>query len=498
MKFKTCLGAFLALSFCYADVRLPSVIGDHMLLQRDMPVRIFGKAAPAESVSVSFRGQNVQATTDALGRWEVWLAPMKPAAAADMTIKGANEIKVSDVLVGDVWLGSGQSNMQWSVQQTNNADQEIASAKFPEIRLFYVPRKPSGVPVDDVEAKWLVCTPETVPGFSAVLFYFGRQLHQDLKVPMGLIHTSWGGTPIASWISSPSLSANPRLTPFSTFWADVIAKYPDNYTKYEQNLKKWHEGGSKGPRPGLPMGPGNPHEPTTLFNGMVAPLVKYTIKGALWYQGETEAGRGQGHIYGDALITLVQDWRRAFAQGDFPFFFVQLANFGSAVKNDHWMKVQEGQVKATALRGTGVAIINDIGEPTDIHPKNKQDVGRRLALVARHVAYHQDGFTWSSPIYRQSTKDGNSMRVWFNYADGLKTRDGGPVKGFVIAGADGNFVPANAKIDGSTVIVSSDQVTNPQTVRYAWDYNPDANLVNGAGLPASLFRSDDRDEVIVK
>jgi len=249
----------------------------------------------------------------------------------------------------------------------------------------------------------------------------------------------------------------------------------------------------------MPMGPGNPHEPTTLYNGMVAPIVKYTIKGALWYQGETEAGRSQGHIYGDALMTLVQDWRRSFGEGDFPFFFVQLANFGSASKNGHWMKVQEGQVKATALRGTGVAVINDIGEPTDIHPKNKQDVGRRLALLARHVAYHENGFDWSSPIYRQSTREGNAMRVWFNYADsGLKTRDGGPVKGFTIAGPDGNYVAAEGKIEGGTVLVSSAQISNPQAVRYAWDYNPDANLVNGAGLPASLFRSDDRDEVIVK
>ena len=220
-----------------------------MLLQRDMPVRIFGKAAPAESVSVSFRGQNVQATTDALGRWEVWLAPMKPGAAAEMTIEGANKIKVSDVLVGDVWLGSGQSNMQWAVRQTNNADQEIASAKFPEIRLFYVPRKPSGVPVDDVEAKWLVCSPETIQDFSAVLFYFGRQFHQDLKVPMGLIHTSWGGTPIASWISGPTLSANPRLGAFPHVLGGHDLQVSRQLHRYEQNLKKWDEGGSKGPRP---------------------------------------------------------------------------------------------------------------------------------------------------------------------------------------------------------------------------------------------------------
>jgi sialate O-acetylesterase len=496
---KTISITLLAVSCCYADVVLPSVIGDHMLLQRDVPVRIFGKASAGEQVSVVFRGQKVTTTTGPMGRWEAWLSPMKPGPAEEMTIQGANTLKVADVLVGDVWIGSGQSNMQWAVRQTDNAEQEIAAANFPEIRLFYVPRKPSAVPVEDVDAKWLVCSPESAREFSGVLYYFGRQLHQDLKVPMGLIHSSWGGTPIAAWISGPSLTGDPRLSPFLTFWQDVIAKYPVNFTRYEQAVRKWEESGSKTGRPALPMGPGHPHEPTSLYNGMIAPLIKYTIKGAIWYQGETEAGRAQGHIYGDALMTLAEDWRRSFGQGEFPFFWVQLANFANAAKNGHWMRVQEGQVKATALRGTGVAIINDIGEATDIHPKNKQDVGRRLALLARHIAYGQNGFVWSSPIYRQTTKEGSALRVWFDQTgDGLKARGGAQVKGFVVAGADGNFVPADARIDGATVIVSSAQVGDPQAVRYAWDYNPDANLTNSAGLPASLFRSDDRDELVVR
>ncbi len=499
MKLRTICLSLAAVCLGQAEVVLPGLISDHMLVQRDAPVRIFGKASPGEQVTVGFRGQSVGTTAGPLGRWEVWLQPMKAGAPAEMTVRGTNTLTVRDVLVGDVWVGSGQSNMQWAVQQTVNAEQEIASGNYPEIRLFYVPRKPAASPVDDVDAKWVVCTPETVKGFSAVLYYFGRQLHQDLKVPMGLIHTSWGGTPIAAWISGPSLSANARLMPFNTFWADVIAKYPDGMAQYEQRLKKWEET-KTGPRPAMPMGPGNPHEPTTLYNGMLAPIGKYTIKGALWYQGETEAGRGQGHIYGEALTTLVQDWRRAFGQGDFPFFWVQLANFGNASKNGHWMKVQEGQMKATALRGTGMAVINDIGEDKDIHPKNKQDVGKRLALAARHVAYGENGFEWSSPIYRQATAEGAAMRVWFNHVGtGLKTRGGGAVKGFVIAGADGVFVPADARIDGATVVVSSAQVPEPKAVRYAWENNPaEANLVNSEGLPASLFRSDDRDEVIVK
>ncbi len=404
-----------------------------------------------------------------------------------MTITGANTLIVADVLVGDVWVGSGQSNMQMTVRRSDNAAAEIASATSPQIRLFDVPRKGSAVPVENVEARWIVASPETVGEFSAVLYFFGRQLQQDLKVPMGLIHSSWGGTPIASWISGPSLMGNARLEPFLTYWQRAILQYPENLSRHELAVKKWEAEGSAGPRPGVPLGPGHPHEPTTLFNGMIAPLARYTIKGALWYQGETEAGRAQGQIYGEALMTLVQDWRRAFAQGDFPVYYVQLANYGNAVKNGHWMRVQEGQVKATALGQTGIVVINDIGNPTDIHPTNKQEVGRRLAVLAEDRG--------ASPLYRQSTREGEAIRVWFDHADaGLTTRGPGPVSGFEVAGPDGTYVAATARIDGPTVVVSNPAVTDPRAVRYAWDYNPAANLTNKAGLPASLFRSDEADE----
>jgi sialate O-acetylesterase len=484
----TFLAAVLAVaSPAVADVQLPGIISDHMLLQRDVPARIFGKALPGEAVSVAFRGQTVQTVADAIGRWEAWLQPLAPGPAATMTITGANTITIADVLVGDVWIGSGQSNMQWAVRQADNASAEIAGATCPAIRLFYVPRKTSGVPVEDVDARWAVCSPETIGEFSAVLYYFGRQLHQDSKVPMGLIHSSWGGTPIASWISGPSLVGNVRLEPFLSYWENMVRLYPQNQARHELALQKWDASGSQAARPAPPMGPGHHHEPTTLYNAMIAPLVKYTIKGALWYQGETEAGRAQGHIYGEALTTLVQDWRRAFGQGDFPFYWVQLANYGNANKNGHWMRVQEGQVKATALRHTGLVIINDIGNPTDIHPTNKQEVGRRLALLAQNRG--------ASPLYRQFTREGSAFRIWFdNAGKALAARGGGPVTGFQIAGADREYVPATARIDGATVVVSSPDVPLPQSVRYAWDYNPDANLTNAAGLPVSVFRTDEDDE----
>jgi sialate O-acetylesterase len=470
-----------------ADVWLPGITSDHMVLQRDAPVRIFGKAQPGEAVSVLFRGQTARAVTDPLGRWEVWLQPLTGGPADAMTIQGMNSITISDVLVGDVWIGSGQSNMQWPVRQSDNPDAEIAAAKFPQIRLFSVPRKTSSVPLEDVDGRWVVCSPESVKDFSAVLYFFGRQMHQDLRVPMGLIHSSWGGTPIASWLSGPSLVGNSRLEPFLRFWQNAILQYPVNMSRHEQALKTWEASGSQGPRPAAPFGPGHQHEPTTLYNAMIAPIVRYTIKGALWYQGETEAGRAQGHIYGEALMTLIQDWRRAFGQGDFPMYWVQLANYGNAAKNGHWMRVQEGQVKATALRNTGVAIINDIGNPTNIHPTNKQDVGRRLALLAQNRE--------ASPLYRQFTREGDAVRIWFDHAGkALKVRGGGPLNGFQIAGSDGKYVSAAARIEGSTVLVSSPEVPNPQSVRYAWDYNPDANLINEAGLPASVFRTDESDE----
>lgn len=486
MRTPTLIAAFIATLVAAgpaaAEVRLPALIGNHMVLQRNAPVRIFGTADPAEAVTVVFRDQSTSTVADTLGRWEVWLQPLAPGPASAMTIRGTNTITVDDVLVGDVWVGSGQSNMQWAVRQSDNAAAEIAGASCPDIRLFYVPRKPSPVPVDDVDARWMVCSPETIGEFSAVLYYFGRQMYQDVGAPMGLIHSSWGGSPLVSWLSSGARAASPRLAPFEAYWAERIALYPDNLIRHQQAVARWEAGGSQGARPAAPMGPGHAHEPSSLFNGMIAPLTKYTITGALWYQGESEAGRAQGDIYGDALMTLVRDWRRAFGQGDFPFYWVQLANYANAAKNGHWMLVQDGQVEATTLRNTGLVVITDIGNPTDIHPTNKQDVGRRLAMLAQG--------THLSPIYRQFTRERGAVRIWFDHVkDGLAVRGGGALKGFEIAGSDGKFVPADARIDGSTVVVSSTAIADPRAVRYAWDYNPDGNLVSGEGLPVSLFRT---------
>ena len=483
-----------------ADVKLPAVISDHMLLQRGTPARIFGWAEPGESVTVQFHGQTHNTTTPANGRWQVWLNPLNAGDAGEMTIAGRNTLTVRDVLVGEVWVGSGQSNMQWALRQTNNAETEARNANYPQIRLFYVPRKTATEPQDDVDAKWEICTPETAAGFSAILYLFGRDLNQHLKVPFGLIHTSWGGTPAQAWASRAALSRDAALMPILGEWTKVLDAYPDAFTKYQRAMADWDKaakGGSDGPpRPGMPMGPGHSHQPSGLFNAMIYPISKYTIKGAIWYQGETNATRIQAPLYQRLFETMIQDWRRQWEQGDFPFFWVQLANFAKAGSPNDWVLVQEAQAKTTELKATGMAVINDIGEPGDIHPKNKQDVAARLALVARHVAYRED-VVYRGPIFRQATTEtattgdgGAKVRVWFDsVGGGLKARGGGGVKGFEVAGEDKRFYPADARVDGATVVASSPNVTQPVAVRYAWASNPDANLINAEGLPAGVFRS---------
>ncbi len=484
-----------------ADVKLPAIVSDHMLLQRGVPARVFGWAEPGESVTVQFHGQTLNTTTPASGQWQVWLSPLNAGDAGDMTIAGRNTLTVRDVLAGEVWVGSGQSNMQWSLRQTNNAEAEARAATFPQIRLFQVTRKTTLEPQNDVEAKWEVCSPETVPGFSAVLYLFGRDLHQHLKVPFGLIHTSWGGTPAQAWTSREALSRDAQLMPVLSEWAKVLDAYPDSFAKYQKAMVEWDksakQGGSEAPRrPAMPNGPGHPNQPAGLYNAMVYPIVKYTIKGAIWYQGESNASPVQAPLYRRLFETMIQDWRRSWEQGDFPFLWVQLANF--AKTGPDWVIVQEAQAKATGLKATGMAVINDIGTPGDIHPKNKQDVGARLALIARHVAYREE-LVYMGPRFRQATTEtastgdrGAKMRVWFDsVGGGLKARDGGALKGFEVAGDDKRFYAAEARVEGGTVVASSPSVTQPLAVRYAWAQNPEANLINAEGLPAGVFRSTD-------
>jgi sialate O-acetylesterase len=503
MRLKSAWLAAAALPL-FADVRLPNLIGDHMVLQQGVPARVFGWASPGESVTVRFSGQTVTATTGPDGKWQVFLAPMQAnATGADITISGANNITVRDVLVGEVWVGSGQSNMQWTVQNSNNPDTEALNANFPRIRLFSVPLKTHPDPQDDADAKWETCSPDTIRQFSAVLYFFGRTLHKDMNVPFGLIRSAYGGTPAQAWTSKEALAADAALMPVLGEWAKVLDTYPAAMDKYQKALAEWEAStrGSRGngansPRkPAMPLGPGHAHTPSGLYNAMIHPLIPFAIKGAIWYQGESNASRIQAPLYRRLFETMIQDWRARWGIGDFPFLFVQLANFAKAGSPEDWVIVQEAQARTLQLRRTGMAVINDIGDPGDIHPKNKQDVGARLALLAKHIAYGERiPYTSATPrqVTRESASTGDrgvKLRVWFDHAEGLKSRDSGAIKGFEVAGADGVFRRAEGRVEGATVVVHSPDVAAPVHVRYAWAADPEANLVNGLGLPTSVFRA---------
>lgn len=454
-------------TFANADVTLPSIFAPGMVLQRDKAAPVWGKAEPGENVIVSFAGQSKSTTAGADGRWQVALDPL-PASAEPraLTVKGNNTIELGNVLVGEVWLGSGQSNMQWSVAASMNAQEEIAAANYPNIRLFSVPLVTAAEPQFTVNATWAECKPETVKDFSAVLYYMGRTLHKDLNVPVGLIGTSWGGTRIEPW------------TPIEGF------EQVESQKELAAKLKA---------EPNAPVK--NNQQPTVLYNSMIHPLIPYAIRGAVWYQGESN--NGEGMLYLDKKKALVGGWRKLWNQGDFPFYFVQLApfNYGNKPAEEarqvtSLAEIWEAQAAAVKeIPHTGMAVINDIGDLKDIHPVNKQEVGRRLALIALAKDYGKQDVEYSGPVFREQIVEGSKIRLKFDHARGLKSRDGKPLDWFEIAGEDGNYVPAEAVIDGEDVLVSSPRVERPASVRFAWSQMAEPNLANAAGLPASAFRT---------
>ena len=472
----------------HANPRLPPLLSDHMLLQRDTPLRIWGWADPAESITVSFLGQSASTTATPAGRWELFLKPIPAQSTpATLTVAGKTTIAIQDVLVGEVWVGSGQSNMGWTVKNSTNAAAEIAAAQYPQLRIFKVALKTSETPLDDVEGKWALCSPESIPDFSAVGYFFARDLHKQMNVPFGFIQSAWGGTPVQAWTRLSLIETDPSQHWVLANWRDVLAKYPAAKERYDKSLLEW-ESKKQGNRPAAPMGPGHSHTPGGLYNAMLVPLLPYAIRGAIWYQGESNAGAKFAPQYRHQFVEMIRDWRTNWGIGDFPFLFVQLANWapGDAIG---WPLVQEAQDKTLDLRKTGMAVTTDIGEERDIHPKNKQDVGARLALAARHIAYGES-LTYSGPRYRQITREGAALRVWLDHTGKGLTAKGGDLRGFVISGEGREFVPAQARIDGSTILVSSPAISDPVAVRYNWASFPDGNLYNADGLPASLFRSD--------
>lgn len=634
------LAVMFALSPCYADAPfLSPMFSENMVLQRDQPGAVWGWAKPGEKVAVTLAGQSASAVAAADGKWRAQLPPLPAGGPHVMTVKGHEERTLNNILIGDVWLCSGQSNMGFTVGASNRAAEEIAAANFPEIRLLKIPNTTAAVPQPTFDgAGWKVCTPQSVGGFSAVGYFFGRKLHQDLKVPIGLINSSWGGTIAEAWTSRQALAplkdfnqamedlesrakaAAPSAAPEQWYvthdagsaegkapWAaadlddsawpmmnqpqewsasgvaelanfdgvvwfrrsleipaDAAGKVarlhlgaiddedtvwlngtrigategfaksrvypipagllkPGANTLAVRVLDASYGGGFSGPadqmklelagiKP-LPLTAGwhyhigadlkktaafpkrvgdNPNVPTVLYNAMISPLLPFGIKGAIWYQGESNAARAAQ--YRKLLPALIGDWRKQFGQGDFPFYIVQLANFTNKRPDpgdSDWAELREAQaLTAKNTPNCGLAVAIDIGAANDIHPKNKQEVGRRLALEALAKTYGKDVVS-SGPVFKAAKREDGGLRLSFDHLGGGLSARGGALKGFAIAGEDKKFVWADAKIEGETVSVSSPQVPAPVAVRYAWEHNPDATLFNQAGLPAVPFRSDD-------
>lgn len=477
----------------HAAVTLPALLTDHMVIQRGQQAHVWGKADPGEAVSVVFRDASRDATADDLGRWSVYLPSGDAGGPFTLTVKGSNTIELTDVLVGDVWVASGQSNMEWALANANNGAAEVAAAaNSPRIRLFQVKHSVSDYPLDDAQAKpWAVSSPDSAARFSAIAQIFARQLQQHINVPIGLIESDWGGTPVDAWTSMRAISSDAGLMPVFASWNHLNE---DTETALLRNKKEWDDAIARAKAEGKPApwrpwmnNMENSWMPTGLYNAMISPLTRYAIRGVIWYQGESNAGVDRAGIYSRLFQAMITDWRRAWGCGDFPFLFVQLANFKTD-ENSRWPELREAQLQTLALRDTGMAVTIDIGNPNDIHPRNKQDVGLRLSLAARAIAYGEK-IEYSGPIFREARPEGADLRVRFDHTGTGLVAHGDALRGFEIAGSDGKFVPADARIDGMTVVVSNAQVSKPTQVRYGWKDDPDCNLYNGDNLPASPFRS---------
>ncbi len=481
-----------------AEVGLNPMFTDNMVLQQGRRVPVWGEADNGETVSVSVAGKQASATAVG-GQWMAWLEPLDAGGPHEMIVKGSNTITLKNVLIGEVWICSGQSNMAWPVSRSATAQEAIANSANSQIRLFTVERTATTQPIDKVVTKkgWVACGPQTVPGFSAVGYFFGRDLQAALKVPVGLINTSWGGTPAQAWTDKQTLASDPSLRTYITRWERYVKDYPRLAKAYQGKIAKWKEAvkkardaGKKPPRrPRGPQAPNGPKGPSHLYNGMIHPILPYAIRGAIWYQGEANAG--EGWLYRKLFPAMISNWRKVWKQQDhFPFLFVQLAPYDRPGLPP-WAEIRESQWLTTkTLPKVGQAVITDLGEEHDIHPKKKAPVGARLALAARAIAYGED-IVYSGPEYAGKTIEGNKVILRFKHVGSGLVAKGGELKGFTVAGQDREFVPAKARILDGTVMVSSPMVPKPVAVRYAWSNYPQANLVNKEGLPATPFRTDD-------
>lgn len=488
-----------------AEVRMPALFGDHMVLQRGQPNPVWGWAAPGETVTVKIGRQSHSALADRSGKWRITLDPMEVGAPLELNISGENTVTIQDVLIGEVWLCSGQSNMEWPVSRAKDADLEIRTAQYPKIRLITVPRMGTQEPRPDFEGNWERCSPRTVGEFSAVGYYFGRTLHQTLGVPIGLIDNSWGGSAAEAWVRRDLLKADARYQPLLEQWAEIEKSYNHEQAlaEYEKEFARWSRQEQHARRRGLepPAAPRTPrdpltgnHRPANLYNGVLHPIIGYGVRGVIWYQGESNASRADQ--YRHLFPLLIRSWREEWGQGDFPFYWVQLADFREerpdAAESD-WAELREAQTRAMQqLPNTGEAVIIDLGEAHDIHPTNKQDVANRLVRWALARDYGLE-IAHRSPLYRSMENKGGKIVITFDHVGGgLETFDVRDPLGFVIAGRDRKFVPAQGRIIATDAIeVWSAEVPDPVAVRYAWADNPVANLQTKEELRVTPFRTDD-------
>ncbi|HEU0010839.1 MAG TPA: sialate O-acetylesterase [Verrucomicrobiae bacterium] len=505
------LALLLAASSARADVKLHGLFSDHMVLQRDIAAPIWGRADDGEQITVEFRGRKVT-TKAAGGRWMARLPKLDAGGPDKLTVTGKNSIALDGVMVGEVWIASGQSNMEWPMRATYDATNEVAKATDALVRLYTVPKLKSGTPVDNVPSAWQPCSPASVSNFSAVAYYFARDLQKALGVPVGIIHTSWGGSPCEVWIREEVLTSNPG------YRRDILGAYSEELQRAQPAIDAWEKEKAEAEaakKPFNKLRPG-PWKPSELYNGMIAPLVPYAIKGAIWYQGESNAGRA--HQYRTLMADMISNWRHDWKQGDFTFLQVQLAPFKAYKEQpdeSDWAELREAQVHVSkVLPKAGIAVITDVGDQKDIHPNRKEPVGARLALAARRIAYGEKVPCCGPTYHSVKIKDGEAILSFDHIGAGLEARSlpprAGdtnarptllynaatghlvqPLVGFSICGEDRKFVWAGARIVGDKVVVSSDQVAKPVAVRFGWADFPVVNLWNSDGLPASPFRTDD-------
>lgn len=481
-----------------AQVKLPSLVGDNMVLQQNAKVNLWGWASPNEKISIRLGWSDslIETIANAEGNWKAAVdTPNGSEKAYDIEINAFNKIVLKNILIGEVWLCSGQSNMYFPVGRegttwktgVKNYEEEIKNASYPNIRLFTVVTNASPKPLEDVTGNWKVCSPESINAFSAVAYFFGRELYQKLNVPIGLISTSWGGTKAEAWTAQNVLEEDTAFLP-------ILQEDAKNEKIFQEKLENYYlaltneriASAANAPKAQLKKPKKEANKTSyVLYNAMLHPVVNYTIKGAIWYQGESNSGNAL--LYRTLFPAMVKSWREEWKQGDFPFYYVQIAPHKGQNAG-----IREAQLMALkAIPNSGMVVTTDVGDAQNIHPIDKQTVGHRLAIIARNKTYGEDKLVYSGPIYNHMKIKKNKAQLFFDYADSGFKKNAEPLKEFEIAGNDQIFYPADAKIDGKTIVVSSSKVKNPEAVRFAWKPVPEPNLFNNENLPASPFRTDD-------